>query len=218
MARALVGSGCTVAMVARGAAGLARVAEELGGAAAVFPCDLTSASDVAALVRDVRASIGYAPDVLVNNAGVFALAPVAEMPEDVFTDALQTNLVAPFRLIRAFAADMRARGSGHIVTVGSVADRSVMQGNGAYSPAKYGLRALHEVLRLELRGSGVRVGLISPGPVDTPIWDDVRDRHHARELPTGEQMLTPEAVANALVYMLTQPEAVNVDELRMSRS
>jgi NADP-dependent 3-hydroxy acid dehydrogenase YdfG len=93
----------------------------------------------------------------------------------------------------------------------------VFPGNAIYAPSKHGARALHEVLRLETRGSGVRATLISPGPVDTTMWDpidpDTRSGFTPRSL-----MLRPEAVANAVIYALTQPDDVNVDELRLSRS
>lgn len=210
--------GARVALVARGTDALQRLAEEIGHGARVFPCDLSDTNDVAALVARVRAEFGGAPDLLVNNAGVFDLAPLTTMPEATFVRTVQTNLVAPFVLVRAFAAEMQSRAGGHVVTVGSIADRSVMPGNGAYSPAKYGLRALHEVLRLELRGTGVRATLISPGPVDTPLWDEVMTREHARTLPEREVMLVPQAVADAVLYAVSQPDAVNIDELRLSHA
>src|SRR5690606_4120864 len=112
-------------------------------------------------------------DVIVNNAGLFALATLHEMSAQLFTSTIQTNLTAPFLIVRAFLDTMRQRRSGHVVTIGSIADRMVMPENGAYAAAKYGLRAMHEVLRLELRGSGVRTTLVSPGPVDTELWDDL---------------------------------------------
>ena len=68
---------------------------------------------------------------------------------------------------------MRAAGRGDVVTIGSIADRNTFPENGAYAASKYGLRAFHEVLRQEVRGSGVRATLVSPGPVDTPLWDPV---------------------------------------------
>ena len=71
---------------------------------------------------------------------------------------------------------MRERRRGHIVTIGSIADRVAFAENGAYAASKFGLRALHEVLRAELRGSGVRATLVSPGPVDTTLWDEHRHR------------------------------------------
>lgn len=170
------------------------------------------------MIEQVSAEIGGAPDIIVNNAGVFELASIETMSEAVFESAIRTNLIAPFLVIHAFVAALRQRGSGHFVSIGSIADRMVMPENGAYSPAKYGLRAVHEVLRLELKGTGVRTTLISPGPVDTPIWDAALAGDRARSLPPRKSMLQPEAVADAVLYAVTQIASVNVDELRLSHS
>jgi NADP-dependent 3-hydroxy acid dehydrogenase YdfG len=112
---------------------------------------------------------------------------------------------------------MRARKRGHIVTIGSIADRVAFPENGAYAASKFGLRALHEVLRAELRGSGVRTTLVSPGPVDTSLWDAIDTETRAGFTPR-RQMLSTRAVADAVRYVVSQPDDVNVDELRLSRS
>lgn len=218
IARALGEAGVRVALVARTTQAVEQLAREIGRGAVALPCDVTDAAEVTALAARVERDFGGTPDILVNNAGVFALAPLIEMPQSLFVDTLETNLIAPFMLVSAFASGMTTRGSGHIVTVGSIADRTVMPGNGAYSPAKYALRAMHEVLRLELKGSGVRATLVSPGPVDTPMWDDVLAHEHSRALPSRDVMLGPRAVAEAVIYAMSQPASVNIDELRLSHA
>jgi NADP-dependent 3-hydroxy acid dehydrogenase YdfG len=204
-------------MLARGADTLRREARAIGSQAIAVPCDISKAESVADAMRVVAHAFESEPDVLVNNAGTFSLAPIDQVDPDAFGADLATNLVAPLRLFRALLPGMKARRDGHIVTIGSVADREVFPGNAIYAPSKHGARALHEVLRLETRGSGVRATLISPGPVDTTMWDpidpDTRSGFTPRSL-----MLRPEAVANAVIYALTQPDDVNVDELRLSRS
>jgi NADP-dependent 3-hydroxy acid dehydrogenase YdfG len=132
---------------------------------------------------------------------------------------VNVNLVAAFALVHALLPSMRAAAAGHIVTIGSVADRTAFHGNSAYAASKFGLRALHEVLRNELRGSGVRTSLISPGPTDTPIWDAVERAASApRSFPQRSEMMPSEAVASAVLFALTRPAEVNIDELRLSRS
>ena len=195
-----------------------RLAAEIGNGAFSAPCDLTDESAVRALGEHVELTLGGAPDIIVNNAGVFRVARLEEMPASLFTDVLNTNLVAPFLILRAFAGPMRARGSGHFVTIGSVADRSIFPENGAYAPAKYALRAMHEVLRDELKGSGVRATLVSPGPVDTAMWDGISFGGEKRTVPDREMMLSAVDVAAAVLYIVTQPATVNVDELRLSHS
>jgi NADP-dependent 3-hydroxy acid dehydrogenase YdfG len=112
---------------------------------------------------------------------------------------------------------MRARGRGSIVTLGSIADRSVFPENGAYAASKYGLRALHEAMRAELRGSGVRATLVSPGPVDTPLWDALDPDTRPGFTPRAA-MLTADDVADAIWFAASRPASVNIDELRLSRS
>ena len=204
-------------MIARTTATLRAEAESLGARALPVTCDLANAAAVADAVTTITDVFAGGPDVLVNNAGAFALIPVDALAPEDFAAALDINLVAPFRLIHAFLPSMKARRAGHVVTIGSVADRAVFPGNASYAPSKYGARALHEVLRLETRGSGVRPTLVSPGQVDTPLWDAI-DPDHREGFTPRAQMLRPEAVADAVLYALTQPADVNVDELRLSRS
>ena len=217
-ARVLAAAGARVALVARNEIALRALANEIGADAVVLPCDLTEIEATQRAAADAITALGDAPDILVSNAGIFELAPLAEMPVDVFERTMQTNLVAPFVLLRALLPRMRERGSGHVVTIGSIADRMVFPENGAYSAAKYGARAMHEVLRVETRGTGVRATLVSPGPVNTPLWDDVLSQGAGRQLPTREIMLDPAVVADAVLYVATRDAAVNIDELRLSHA
>lgn len=216
-ARALGAAGARVAMLARTEDALARHAGEIGAGALVVRCDLTRRDDVVAAATGVRAAFGGAPDILVNNAGAFELAPLHETSESMFESTIDVNLVSPFLLLRAFLAEMRTRASGHVVTVGSIADRMVFPANGAYAASKFAARAMHEVLRAELRGTGVRATLVSPGPVDTALWDEV-DPDAREGFTPRAAMLAAAAVADAIVYALTRAPEVNVDELRLSRS
>ena len=97
-----------------------------------------------------------------------------------------------------------------------MADRSIYDANGAYSASKFGLRALHDVLRAENRGTGLRATLVSPAAVDTAIWDAHAPGRGG--LPPREAMLRPEDVADAVCWALTRPAHVDVDELRLSRA
>ncbi len=218
VARALTRYGTRVAIVARREEALRALAEQLGTGTVVAPCDVTSSDAVRQMSERVTDVFGGAPDILVNNAAVFRIAPLAEMSEELFLETIQTNLIAPFFVVRAFLPAMRQRASGDVITVGSIADRYIMAENGAYSPAKFGLRAMHEVLRAETKGSGIRATLIAPGPTDTSIWDEVLADEHTRALPTRAVMLSVDAVADAIVYVVSRPAAVNIDELRLSHS
>lgn len=217
IARALLDAGVRVAVISRSADALRDIEQASRNRATVIACDVTDANAVAAAAERTQREFGGAPDILVNNAGAFELAPVDRIDPAIFTATLATNLVAPFLFVRSLLPGMRARARGHIVTIGSVADRAVFPENGAYAASKHGVRALHEVLRLELRGTGIRATLVSPGPVDTALWDVVDPDNRAGFTPRAA-MLRPEAVAAAVLYAVTQPQDVNVDELRLSRS
>ena len=216
-ARALAAAGARVVMLARGREELEQRAREIGEGAVPIPCDVSDHAAVDAAATDARRVLGRAPDILVNNAGAFALAHVDRMSTAEFERIIDVNLVAPFHLVRTFLPDMRERGAGHVVTVGSIADRVAFPENAAYAASKFGIRAMHEVMRAELRGTGIRTTLVSPGPVDTPLWDPVSPETRPGFTPRTA-MLTADAVAEAILFAVTRPASVNIDELRLSRS
>ncbi len=215
IAQTFAWQGVRVYLLARDAHDLQAAASQIGELAVALPCDVSDPDAIAAVVTELARAGVAAPDLLVNNAGLFPLGPLHETTAADFARTIDVNLVAPFRLLRAFLPAMRARGSGHIVTIGSVADRSIFAGNGAYSASKYGQRAMQEVLRSELRGSGVRSTLLSPAATDTPIWDPI-DPDNQPGFPTRASMLRPADVADAVLWAVTRPLHVNVDELRLS--
>lgn len=216
-ARLLAGAGARVAMFARDTEALEGERAFLGDRALPIPCDVAERGSVERAVSRVRDALGGAPDILVHVAGRFALARIEETTAESFTETLDVNLVAPFLITTAFVREMRERGRGDVVSVGSIADRHTFPENGAYAASKFGLRAMHQVLRDELRGSGVRVTLVSPGPTDTPLWDAVEPEVRPGFTPRA-RMLDAAAVADAILYVVTRPAGVNVDELRLSRS
>jgi NADP-dependent 3-hydroxy acid dehydrogenase YdfG len=217
IARALAGKDLRVVMLARNEARLREAAKPLKGSIPVA-CDVSDPRSVEKAAAQIRKELGGAPEILVNNAGIFGVAVVDETTADFFVETINTNLVAPFLFVRAFLADMKQRKSGHIVTLGSIADRTIFTGNAAYSAAKFGLRAVHEVMRAELKGSGVRTSLISPAATDTDIWSTVTVTDPAGKPHSTRTMLDPDDVAAAVMFALSQPETVNIDELRLSHS
>lgn len=216
IATALAGAGSRVILLARDAQRLADVAESLGGGAVPLACDLEVGADVDAAIAQIHAVAGV-PDVLVSNAGAFSLGLVGAMPPREVEQMLEFNLLTPYRLLHAFVPAMRDRGSGDVVTIGSVADRATFPENAAYAATKFGARAMHQVLREELRGSGVRATLVSPAAVDTHIWDPIHPETRIG-FPTRDRMLRAEDVAAAVLWVLEQPRHVNVDELRLSHA
>jgi NADP-dependent 3-hydroxy acid dehydrogenase YdfG len=216
-ARVVANAGARVFCLARDGDRLASAVATLGYGAVAFACDLARSDEVDRAVDAIQNACNGAPDVLVQAAGVFPLATFENTPPQEFESALQVNLLGPYRLAQPLVAHMRSRQAGHVVTIGSIADRTAFAENVAYSAGKFGARAVHEVLREELRGSGVRVSLVSPAQVDTAIWDAIDPDHRPGFTPRA-QMLRPEAVADAVLFVLTRGADVNIDELRLSRS
>ena len=212
---ALAAAGARLWLVARTEAPLRAAAAALGGRA--LPADVADADAVARVAERLTREAGGPPDMLVNAAGAFALAPVAETGVEAFDRLLAVNLRAPFLLVRAFLPAMLARGSGHLLTIGSIAGRVGFPHNAAYAASKFGVRGLHAVLDTELRGTGVRATLLEPAATDTPLWDAVAaDRHPG--LPPRSAMLSPRAVADAVLYALTRPPEVDVRALTLERT
>ena len=194
-----------------------RVARSLAPASAErrtdIPCDVTRPEDVDRALTRVEHDLGV-PDVLVNNAGIFFIKPLADTTPADFTAALATNLTAPFLLARRVVPQMVARGNGHLVTIGSISDYIGFSGSTAYAATKFGLRGMHEVIRQETAKTGVRTTLVSPGPVDTQIWDAV-DPDSKPGFTKRKDMMRAEDIAAAVVYAVTQPERIAVTEIRL---
>jgi NADP-dependent 3-hydroxy acid dehydrogenase YdfG len=215
IAEALGGQGVRVVLVARTEAKLREQAARIKSSIAVT-CDIGDRESVERATKQIASELKGAPDILVNNAGIFSIAIAEETSADTFIKTMNTNLVGPFLFVRAFLGEMKKRKSGHIVTIGSIADRTIYTGNTAYSAAKFGLRAIHETLRAELRGTGVRTSLVSPASTDTEIWNGITTTDPLGKPHDTRPLLDPLDVAGAVMFALSQPERVNVDELRLS--
>lgn len=178
-----------------------------------LPCDLTQEEDVAHAAERIVGEFG-APDILVNNAGAFLVAPLEGTSAREFDTQVGINLRAPFLVARAFLPGMREAGRGLHLAVGSIADHTALAGNAAYAASKFGLRGLHEVLREEFRGTGLRFTLLSPGPTSTSMWDPVNPDARAGFVPR-RSMLAADDVAEAVWFVATRPPRVNIDWLRL---
>jgi NADP-dependent 3-hydroxy acid dehydrogenase YdfG len=216
VAEVLEGAGAQVVRIARSASperpldGLRRT----GGVdrRIELKADVSREADVRRAADTVLGTVGP-PDILVNNAGVFLLKPLADTSSAEFEEQLDVNLLGAFHMLRAFVPAMAERG-GHVVTIGSVADHVAFPGNAAYAASKHGLRGLHETLKAEYAGKGLRLTLISPGPTDTTLWDPV-DPDRREDLPSRAGMLQPSDVAEAVLFVVTRPARANIELLRV---
>lgn len=194
-----------------------RLSRSLKDASAANRMDIQAdVAQPAAVERAMARVVGElgVPDVVVNNAGIFIVKPLAETTPQDFTATLATNLTAPFLVARALIPKMVERGSGHFVSVGSISDYIGFPGSSAYAASKFGLRGMHEVIRAETARTRVRTTLVSPGPVDTDLWDDV-DPDSKPGFTKRKDMMRAEDVAQSVMFAVTAPERVNVTEIRL---
>jgi NAD(P)-dependent dehydrogenase (short-subunit alcohol dehydrogenase family) len=165
--------GARLALVARNVKNLTAVAKacaKLGATAEVFECDVANAASVDLMAADVTARFG-APDVLINNAGAFTMAPFAGTTLAQFDDMIAVNLRSAFLVTQAFLPAMMKRKAGDIFFMSSIAGLGAYPNAAAYCAAKFGVTGLAKVLRAETRDHGVRVCCVHPGATWSPSWE-----------------------------------------------
>lgn len=217
-ARALAMAGAHVALAARRRERLDALAQELakcGAQVLVIAADLAQEADNRRIVAETEARFGRL-DILVNNAGVMLLAPVDAADPADWRRMLELNVLGLMVSTQAALPGMRARGGGHVVNISSTAGRLPNANISGYSASKFGVFAFSESLRKEVYKDGIRVSVIEPGVVATELRD------HIPHAPTQEALnvwadsmrqLQPEDIANAVLYCVTQPTHVNVNEI-----
>lgn len=205
-ARALAQSGVELVLSGRRRDRLDALAEELGARRAiVVEGDLRDAATCDRLVSAAQ-SAGDAYPVLVLCAGLATFGPTAELAWSTLQDQIDTNLVAPMRLVHRALPWLRVHG-GQIVFVLSIAAEREFSGAAAYSASKAGLRMFARSLSVEMRSEGVRVTSILPGSVDTELWNT------QEWSPDPKDMLSAAAVAQVIRDVVMMPLDRNVDEL-----
>lgn len=205
----LAAEGWDVVVGARRLDRLEEVARPIGARAIAL--DVTDPESVSAFCAEV-------PDctLLVNNAGgAKGLEPVAELDEDAWRWMFEANVLGVGRVTKALLPALVASGDGHVVLVGSIAGLQVYPGGAGYNAAKFGVRAVGQVLRQELLGQPVRVTEVDPGMVETEFsvvrFDGDQDR--ADEVYAGMTPLTADDVADCIAWAATRPSHVNIDQI-----
>ena len=216
--RALAAEGAAVVAGARRKEQLDALVEEVtrdGGKATAVYCDITDESQAHDLVRRAVEEYGRI-DILVNNAGVMLLSTVGKGLSDQWRTMFEVNVLGLLYATEAAIRVMKEQGSGHLVNLSSVAGRKVTRtSNGVYAGTKFAVNAISEGLRQELLEENVRVTIVEPGAVATELPDHITDED-ARESLSGLmslERLQAEDIANAIVFAVTQPERVSVNEI-----
>lgn len=212
-ARALAGAGFTVVVGARRDDRVMEVAREIGGRG--FPLDVRELSSIEAFARAIESEF-HQVEILINNAGLAAgKAPLADSSDEDWVQMMETNVVGLLRVTKALLPLLRRAPRAHIVNLGSVAGFEVYVGGAGYTASKHAVRAITKTLRLELMGEPIRVTEVMPGLVETE-FSIVRfrgDRQRAANEYRGMQPLTGGDIAECILWVVTRPPNVNIDEL-----
>jgi NADP-dependent 3-hydroxy acid dehydrogenase YdfG len=201
-ARAAVDAGHRVVLGARSEDKLRDLADDLGGETVALPvrCDVTEWDDNVRIVDAALEAYGRV-DVVFANAGFGAKRGWLEETPDFWRSMVLTNVLGAAYTARAAIPQLRET-KGHLVLTSSVAGRRALPGS-LYSCTKHAVTAMGEALRQDLNDTGVRVTLIEPGMVDTPFFDS----------PPSMETLQPEDIARAVMYAVSQPRHVDVNEI-----
>jgi short-subunit dehydrogenase len=197
-ARLFAEAGANLMLVARNRKNLEAIAAELRDKARVkiFPMDVSDADSCVDLVKKTLFEFGRI-DVLVNNAGFHARGNVESVTADELARTIDVNLRAPIMLMRLVLPHIREAGGGAIVNVASLAGRTPVPGSAAYSASKFGLRAFTFSLAEEIRDSGIKLAVVSPGPIATQFI--LADIDKTSDLTFSQPMSSAEEVAQAIL-------------------
>jgi serine 3-dehydrogenase (NADP+) len=212
-ARRLAKAGARVMLVARRADRLKALAQEIGGGACFLALDLAQGDAAQALLDAASAELGTV-DILINNAGILRTSHVDAFDLAELEPMIAINYSAVVRTSILFARHMKANGSGQIVNLSSIGASLTAAGAGVYGGLKMALDRFTDVLRIELAGSGVRVGQVAPGTTTTEIFDDMK----AKGQPGWDEYIppmVPDDIARAILFMCEQTGNANAARMHI---
>lgn len=218
-ARLLAQRGAAVVLAARRGERIDAIAQDIreeGGRAATCVIDVTKAEDLRRLVSTTIDQYGRI-DVLMNNAGIAPISPLADLDTEGWSAMIDVNLRGMLNGVAAALPVFRAQGAGHLVSIVSVAGLSVSPSMAVYAATKNAVRTIHEGLRTESTDGVVRTTAISPGYVRTDLAGSMADPHIREQ--TRKHMdamgIPPAAVARAVAFAIEQPGDVEIGEINV---
>ncbi|MEU5341983.1 SDR family oxidoreductase [Streptomyces sp. NPDC020766] len=218
-ARLLAQRGAAVVLSARRSERIDAIAQDIreqGGHATSCVVDVTKAEDLRRLVSTAIDEYGRI-DVLVNNAGIAPIGPMADLDTEGWSAMIDVNLRGTLNGIAAALPAFREQGSGHLVSIVSVAGLSVSPLMAVYAATKNAVRTVHEGLRAESTDGVVRTTAISPGYVRTDLADSMADPHIREQTRRSMDAMgiSPAAVARAVAFAIEQPADVEIGEINV---
>jgi NADP-dependent 3-hydroxy acid dehydrogenase YdfG len=213
-ARLLAANGAKVVLGARRTERLEKIVKEIreaGGVAEFRKLDVVSRADMNAFVEFAREKFGRV-DVIFNNAGVMPVSPMNALKVDEWDRIIDVNIKGVLNGIGAVLPLMERQGSGHIINTASTGAHAVGGQFGVYCASKYAVRAITEGLRQEM--NAIRVTLISPGVTESELGHDITVDDTATAVKQLRSIaLSPDAIARAVLYAISQPADVDVNEM-----
>lgn len=210
----LAEQGARVVLGARRADRLQKITDTIrskGGTALPIALDVTDRAEMKAFVQQAMDTFGQV-DVMFNNAGIMPLAPMSSLNVEEWDAMIDVNIRGVLNGIAAVLPVMEERGNGHIINTASVGAHAVFAGGTVYCATKYAVWAISDGLRQESKH--IRTTIISPGVTTTELGHDISDANSQAVLKELRQdSLSPDAIANAVLYAVSQPDDVDVSEI-----
>jgi NADP-dependent 3-hydroxy acid dehydrogenase YdfG len=214
----LAGKGARLALLGRNPGRLEAMAQEcraVGAEVLATAGEIGEAGYVTQAFDRIESEFGL-PDILVNCAGISLPGKLGfdQIPPAMFEEMMRTNVTGTYLTCFRVFAPMKQRGSGVIVNIGSTAAHVALAGSSIYAASKHAVRAFTDSMIAESDGSGVRVCMVSSGPINTPIWD-------SRPAPAGvprEAMLQPDDIADTILWLIERRDGIRIDEVLMRPS
>lgn len=194
-------------------AAVAAMAADLGVSAQAYPLDLADIPEVASRIAKIAQESGPI-DILINNAGMGYTNPLADTPLSDWQRVIDLNLTSVYQCVQGILPAMRQQGGGTIINVSSIAADNFFPDWGAYSVSKAALVAFSRILAIEERANAIRITIIIPGAVNTPIWDS----DSVKADFDRSAMLTPDIIAQAILQAVLLPKQAVVETMTIMPS
>lgn len=215
IAKRLSTAGCKVVLASRNVEKLMQLQEELENETMVVGIDVSNSESVIGCFRDIWERFQEI-DILVNSAGVMPLTYMKNRHLEEWLQTIEVNVKGTLRCISEVLPAMKTQKDGHIINIASVDGKELHEGGAIYGASKAAVIALSRAMRMELSPEfNIRVTAIEPGTVATHLRDSITDKELLgdKKYSEDEPMLSPENIADAVMYAITQPPNVNVNEL-----
>jgi len=219
VAKSLVAKGVKVGLAARNIQKLKNIEQEIlqeGGDAFSVKMDVSDKESVKTGLQLLLEKYGTI-DILVNNAGIMPAADIDMFKTDEWEDMINVNINGVLNVTAAVLPQMIAKHSGHIINLSSIAGRKLFKGLAVYCASKHFVSTFSDIMRMEIgKKHNIRVTSIQPGAVATNLYDQITDKTYKEGMENlrGQMtFLTPNDIANSMIYTLESPDYVDVSEI-----